>query len=225
MSLLATPPMPESPADEPLHGHPNANWPIYRTFIALDMEGSTLRTNPAKRVLRDRMYLLLEEGLRRSGVGAHHLDRLTDRGDGVLALIRPADAVPKTLLLDSFIPTLVDLLTDYNHGVADQPPLCLRLRVVIHAGDIHDDGKGFFGEELDVAFRLLDSPHVKRALALSAGSLALAISDEIFRAIVRHGYGTINAGAYRHGFCVRVSDRQRQGWILNDPGSPSVLAR
>ena len=32
----------------------------------------------------------------------------------------------------------------------------MRLRAVVHAGEIHDDGRGFYGEDLDVAFRLLE---------------------------------------------------------------------
>jgi GTP diphosphokinase / guanosine-3',5'-bis(diphosphate) 3'-diphosphatase len=33
-----------------------------------------------------------------------------------------------------------------------------RLRVVLHAGEVHYDGNGCFGEALDIAFRLLDAP-------------------------------------------------------------------
>ena len=40
----------------------------------------------------------------------------------------------------------------------------MRLRAVIHAGEVHYDGKGFFGEDLDVAFRLLDAPRFKAYL-------------------------------------------------------------
>ena len=36
--------------------------------------------------------------------------------------------------------------------------------MVIHAGEIHFDGMGYFGEALDVAFRLLDAPRLKNRL-------------------------------------------------------------
>ena len=196
--------------------------PRHRTIVALDMEKSTLRTNPVKRELRHRTYLILDEALRQAGIRERHLDRLTDRGDGVLALIRPVDEVPKTLLLDVFTPVLHTLLLEYNAGVADDPARCLRLRMVIHAGEVHDDGQGFFGEELDVAFRLLDARRVKRALARAHGPLAVVVSDEIYRAIVLHGYGGIDAGDYEPGVRVRVLDRQRYGWI-NVPGAAAPL--
>jgi hypothetical protein len=212
MPTLVSPPrpVPLAPPPQPVS---SPDWPVYRSIVALDLERSTQRTNPVKRALRDRMYCLLAETLRGAGIEAHNLDRLTDRGDGVLALIRPADEVPKTVLLDAFVPQLIALLAEHNATMVDSPHLQMRLRVVVHAGDIHDDGKGFFGEELDVAFRLLDAPQVKRALSLSPAPLVLVISDEIFRAIVWHGYGAINAGAYARRVRVKVADRHRQGWI------------
>jgi uncharacterized protein YggL (DUF469 family) len=44
-------------------------------------------------------------------------DRFEDRGDGVLALIHPADHVPTTYLLSRFMPELCRLLVEYNHAL------------------------------------------------------------------------------------------------------------
>src|SRR6266487_5218829 len=104
-----------------------------------------------------------------SGITERHLEQLTDRGDGVLVLVRPADEVPKPVLLTMLIPTLTTLVADHNEAAPD-PALRLRLRAVVHAGEVLWDGNGFFGEDLDVAFRLLDAPAVKRALREAAGS-------------------------------------------------------
>jgi hypothetical protein len=201
MTLVAGP--------EPLA--PSVDGPVYRSMIAIDIEKSTTRTDPVKRILRDRMYVLLSEAFRQAGVQAHHLDRLTDRGDGVLALVRPADEIPKALLVDRFVSTLHVLLADHNLRAAHAPALRLKLRLVVHAGDVHDDGKGFFGEELDVGFRLLDAVPVKRALAGSPGCLAVILSEEIFCAVVRHGYGTVDSGAYSRRIRVEVAGRHRYG--------------
>ena len=116
-------------------------------------------------------YELLDRALAEAGFAARHLERLTDRGDGVLILIRPHDDLPKTVLLSRLIPILTALLVRYNAAVA-WPTLQMRLRAVVHAGEVHDDGNGFYGEDLDVAFRLLDSPSVKRALQGGAGITA-----------------------------------------------------
>jgi len=34
----------------------------------------------------------------------------------------------------------------------------MRLRTVMHAGEVHVDGRGFYGDDLDSAFRLLEAP-------------------------------------------------------------------
>ena len=185
--------------------------PVHRSIVALDLEGSTKRTNPVKGELRRALYDVLDRALKAVGIGANHLEQLTDRGDGVLVLIRPHDDVPKTVLLGQLIPMLVALLVEHNAAVA-QPTLHLRLRAVVHAGEIHDDGKGFYGEDLDVAFRLLDAPTVKRALREAIASpLVLVISEEIFSGIVRHGY--VDEGRYERCVHVQVAERRRRGRV------------
>ena len=75
----------------------------------------------------------------------------------MLILIKPHDDVPKTLLLGQLVPILTALLAEHNAAVA-RPELRMRLRAVVHAGEVHDDDKGFYGEDLDAAFRLLEAP-------------------------------------------------------------------
>ena len=106
---------------------------------------------------------------------------------------------------------LTMLLVEHNAKVRD-PALRIRLRAVVHAGEIHMDNWGFYGEELDVAFRLLDSSAVKRTLSEGQMSpLVLVISEEIFRTIVRHGY--LDTGQYVPLVRVRVAERQHRGWV------------
>lgn len=119
--------------------------------------------------------------------------------------------MPKTLLLGQLIPRLAALLVEHNTTVV-QPELRLRLRAVFHAGEVHDDGWGFYGEDLDVAFRLLDSPAVKKALKdAPASPLVLVVSEEIYSATVRHGY--VDSTPYKKSVYVRVANRRRRGWV------------
>lgn len=185
--------------------------PVYRLILAVDLEGSTKRTNPVKGELRRVLYQLMDRALAETEIAGQHLEEPADRGDGMLILIRPHDDVPKTALLGGLVPALTTLLAEHNAAVLD-PSLRMRLRVVIHAGDVHLDDWGFYGEELDVAFRLLDAPAVKRTLgAASLSPLALVISDDIFRTIVRHGY--LDEGQYLPLVRVRIADQQRRGWV------------
>jgi class 3 adenylate cyclase len=134
---------------------PTAGLPRHRAIVALDIEQSTSRTDPVKAQLRSKIYELFDEALRAAGIGQRHRDRFTDRGDGLLALIHPVDQAPKAIVLDRVVPALTQLLADYNASLphASRPQRQLRVRVVVHAGEVHYDAHGCFGEALDIAFR------------------------------------------------------------------------
>jgi hypothetical protein len=188
--------------------------PVHRSILAVDIEGSTHRTNPIKEELREQVYQLVVGALCRAGIESEHHDPFTDRGDGVLVLLRPTDEVPKPLLLSRLIPALADLLVEHNSGISpDDQPRILRLRAVIHAGEVHYDGKGFFGEDLDVAFRLLDAPRFKALLRGGAAPLAVVASDYIYQSIIRHGYDGIDGEAFLPLVNVTVGFQRRRGWV------------
>jgi len=183
--------------------------PVYRSIIAFDLEGSTMRTNPVKGELRRVMYDLLDRSLGAVPIAGNRLEPLADRGDGVLMLVRPHDDVPKTALLGKLVPVLGTLLTEYNAQAA-QPALRMRLRVVVHAGEVHLDRRGCYGAAIDVAIRLLDAPRVKQALKQAAAPLVLVISEEIYCGIVCQEY--MGASAYSPIWAL-VGQRRHRGWV------------
>ena len=189
--------------------------PQYRSIVAVDIERSTSRPDPVKGELRNKTYELFEVALRRAGVGKRHHDRFIDRGDGILALIRPVDQVPKAILVNRAVPVLHQLLAEYNSSLPrhSQPQRQLRVRVVVHAGEVHYDANGCFGEALDVAFRLLDAAAVKRTLRELADPLILVISGDIHSSVVRHGYDGIDDQAFQQLVRVQVAGRRYPGWI------------
>lgn len=191
--------------------------PVHRSILVIDLEKSTgmHRTNPIKGELRREIYRMLNVALDRTGVKPEFLDRFEDRGDGVLVLIHPVDEVPKTHLLSRFVPEIAGLLVDHNRSLppTERASRGMRLRMVVHAGEVHDDGNGYYGEALDVACRLLDAPKLKRSLRETAGPFVLAVSEEIYWGVVRHEYDGISAASYRPGLRVHVAGRRRQGWI------------
>ena len=189
--------------------------PRYRAIVALDIERSTSRPDPIKGELRSKTYELFEAALRTAGIDSCHHDRFIDRGDGILALIHPVDQAPKALLLNRAVPVLSRLLTDYNADLPQhsRPQRQLRVRVVMHAGEVHYDANGCFGEALDVAFRLLDATRVKRALREMADPLILVVSADIYGSVVRHGYDGIDHEAFHQMVRVQVAGRRYPGWI------------
>ena len=194
--------------------HRERSLPVHRSILAVDIEGSTRRTNPVKEELREEVYRLVVEALYVAGIGSEHYDPFTDRGDGILVLLRPADELPKPLLLSRLIPILASLLLAHNSDIspADQPRV-LRLRAVIHAGEVHYDEKGPFGEDLDVAFRLLEAPRFKTHLKNATVPLALVASDYIYQTIIRHGYDGIVEDEFLPLVTVNVGFQRRKGWV------------
>lgn len=84
-------------------------------------------------------------------------DPAEDRGDGVFILI--PSAVPKVRI---------------------------RLRIALHAGEVHYDSHGVAGMAITHAFRLVDQPMFKAALADSAGLLGVIVSEWFYDEVVRH---------------------------------------
>lgn len=189
--------------------------PHHRTIIALDIEQSTTRTDPVKAELRSKIYELFDEALRSAGIRTPHRDPFIDRGDGLLALIHPVEQAPKAILLNHAIPVLNRLLADRNSSLPhiSRPQRQLRIRVVMHAGEVHYDANGCFGEALDIAFRLLDATPVKKALQTTSEPLILVISGDIYRSVVRHGHGGIERNAFCQAVRVQIADYRYPGWI------------
>jgi hypothetical protein len=253
--------------------------PVYRSILAVDIEGSTKRTNPVKGELREQLYQLMESALATAGIDSQYHDPFTDRGDGILILLPPADELPRPLLLSRLIPALTSLLAAHNSDISppgvDQhfkdlleasslgtpaarrirgstnadvvedvrrrrlernplqsPPIepvpfqprILRVRAAIHAGKVHDDGRGFYGDDLDVAFRLLDAPELKKRLRSTGAPLALVASDDIYQTIIQHGYDGIDAEEFLPFVTVNVGGTRRKGWV-HLPRPAAVPAR
>jgi hypothetical protein len=181
------------------------NWPQqprHRAIVAVDTADSTARDNTAKARLRHTMYEVFESALDMAGIENSHHDPLIDRGDGILAIIHPT--VPKTLLLNTVLPELGRQLTKQDD---------LRLRAVVHAGEVHYDRRGCFGESLDLSFRLLDAPELKLLLREAAEALAVVLSEDIYRAVVRHGCDRIEAGRFAPLVRTQVAGRTHRGWV------------
>jgi hypothetical protein len=184
--------------------------PMYRLIVVVDIEGSTKRTNGAKGPLRHYLYQLIDRALRLTGITSSHLEPLTDRGDGALILIEPRDDVPKTLILGTLLPILTALLVEHNKAMS-RSDLHLRLRAVVHAGEVHRDTWGFYGDDIDTACRLLDSPGLRRTLReVVASPLVLAVSEEIFNGIIQQYY--LDEETYQPLAPIRVGNRSRRGW-------------
>src|SRR5262249_47714031 len=142
----------------------------HRTILIVDIErfSDPARSNHNRLVIRDGMYRSLTQAFHATGIPWTTCDR-EDRGDGVLVVIPPA--VAKSILIESLPESLASTLTEHNntHDTAER----IRLRMALHAGEIHYDNHGVVGRAIDHAFRLLDTQQLKTILAQSTGVLAV----------------------------------------------------
>ncbi len=188
--------------------------PVYRIIFAVDVKGSTERTNLGRMEFRETIYKMVEKSLLAAGITERHRDPLVDRGDGMLALIHQTDKISKPLVLTKVIPHLREQLRRYSETHLSSP---LQVRAVLHAGDVHRDQWGPFGEDLDVAFRLLDAPEVKQLRSHLPDPLFLVISETIYWSIVSHDYPGTEKNTFTQVTTVNVRNRLYHGWAAKPP--------
>jgi class 3 adenylate cyclase len=206
--------------------------PVRRTFLAVDVEGFTRpeRDGPSRSMLRDSLFRVIEQALQRSGVENGAWTRL-DTGDGACYLLDPE--ISEVVLLERCLTEMGVGLKDFNRGRLAES--MLRLRVVLHSGHVVRDDYGWSGQELNIAFRLLDSEPLRAALRAGAGPLAVMVSDAIYDGVVRDGWRILESGDWEL-VDVRVKQWSGHAWlyapdrhadrraVTPDEGAPPVAA-
>lgn len=182
---------------------------LHHGILIVDIEGYSLppRTNLVRGRLREALYRLLDGAIGCSGIVAQQYDQ-SDQGDGVLVLFR-AD-VPKNRLLHPLITELIRRLARYNATAPDREQI--RLRVVVHAGELLSDRHGYYGEDLDEAFGLVNSDSLRACLAASTGPMVLLVTDPIYQGIVKHEPAGVDSASYRQ-VTMFVKRRKIRAWL------------
>jgi tetratricopeptide (TPR) repeat protein len=149
---------------------------------------------------------MLQEALEGAGVPWSLCD-YEDRGDGVLVVIPPA--VAKSVLVESLPQQFRSRLVAYNqsHGAGER----IRLRMALHAGEIHYDDHGVVGTAVNHAFRLLDAEAFRATLAGTDAVLAVITSSWFFDEVVWHSQPSTRA-AYQP-VRVEVKETSAVAWV------------
>src|SRR5690348_1939882 len=129
--------------------------PRHRVFAYVDIEGSSRLSIPDKEAVQNDLAKMLDNACAEAGVT--ELDR-ADRGDGYL-LVSLTEGVPLRDVVTAFAGKLDAALAARTVGETR-----LRLRLVVHHGEIFDGEYGWRGPDLDRAARLVDAVEVKEAL-------------------------------------------------------------
>jgi tetratricopeptide (TPR) repeat protein len=188
---------------------------VHRTIVCVDVEGfgDRRRTNTHQVTVRNGLYGSLQAAFARSGVPwdrCYH----EDRGDGVLILVPPE--VPKSLLAARVLDELATAIAEHNdtHDAEAQ----IRLRMVIHAGEILPDEHGVAGHDLNLAFRLLEAERLRADLRGSAGVLAVITSQRFFEEVIRNEPASAPV-SYRP-VLVSVKETWASAWICLPDNRP-----
>jgi len=168
--------------------------PVHRTILAIDVEGFTRRPrrDVDRLLMRKELYRLLEQALARAGLRPEDF-RAEDRGDGVLVLLNAE--VPKTRVLPWLVLRMAAELNRYNRTAPEATRI--RVRAVVHAGEVASDAYGHASKDLNLTFRLLDSDLLRGYLANARTSLVLLVSASIYNDIIEQGYREIDAEAFQ----------------------------
>src|ERR1051325_7857574 len=131
---------------------------INGAIVAVDIMGfsSNDRSDIDRKELRAVLSKMIARAFTSSHIGKNEF-QANDAGDGYVCFPNPN--ANKAELLTKFIPSLTDELKKHN-SVAT-PKRKFKLRLVLHSAEyIRDEnpvgGKGFVGQEINMAFRLLD---------------------------------------------------------------------
>lgn len=189
----------------------------HKTICAVDIAGfgGMSRTRANYVALREGMYQSVEQAFLQSGIpweDCYH----EGAGDGILALA-PA-TVGKGVFAEKLPVALVSALQAHNltHPAEER----IRLRLVLHAGEITRDGRGVTGPAIIHAFRLLEAPPLKEALSESTGVLAIVASAWFYDEVIRH-HSEYAPKEYERA-TVDVKETNGFGWIRLPDGERRV---
>ncbi|MFF7330171.1 hypothetical protein [Streptomyces sp. NPDC008150] len=194
-------------------------------IVAVDVEKFGTRDNPTAFLLRKQLYSLVETALDDAGIDRSAAPDAADRGDGFFHLL-PGD-VDKLDLTGPFVTGLHNALRD--HAAVSNSRGALRIRLVLHSGDVGWDGRGWVGEELNTACRLLDIDPLRTTLAQAhRAGLALAVTDDWYRRVVCHGSAEAERESFREVPFDAKEIRGASAWIRvpgydAPPGVPPML--
>lgn len=156
------------------------------TIVVVDVVGFTSpdRHLPDRLAVRQGMYEVLKTAFAECDVDFDSCVS-EDRGDGALILL--PTGMNKSVVADRLPERIVVALRRYNW--TRTPRAQIRLRLSLNSGEVLFDGRGWVGEPVDTAFRILDADVAKEMFARSDRMLALISSQRFFDDVIARDPG------------------------------------
>lgn len=179
---------------------------MHHTIIAVDVEGFGSRDGAHQTKVREGLLTAMSAAFERCRLPWDDCHR-EDRGDGWLLYLPPD--VDSKRLVECLPNELAGCLRLHNATADDQARI--RLRLVLHSGEVDRDRQGYSSPAVVHACRLLESGELKDALKRSSGILALITSDHFFRTVIMSN-PAVDVGSYRR-VAVAVKETRATAWI------------
>jgi class 3 adenylate cyclase len=192
----------------------------YRSILIADIEayGAEERDDAIRSRLRASLRALIHEALDRAGIEPCQSTSQTT-GDGLLVTIDPAIGKPR--ILRQVVASLWLGLQEHNRSsVAAER---LRIRAVLHAADLLVDCDGPLGDQLNLAFRLLDAAELGELLQQAGGPMVLCVSNAVYQQVIAQRHEQLDPSNFEPIWLESKGVRQL-GWVCA-PGEPSLVAR
>src|SRR6266536_3814240 len=189
--------------------------PVYRTILVLDLEhfGRGDRDDQVRVRLRRALRKVMAEALGEAGVPSERYST-SDTGDGLLVLVDPA--VPTARVVRAMLDLFAAAVAEHNRLI--RAVAQLRVRAAIHAGQLLLDEQGATGEQLNLAFRLLDAPQLRARLAQSPAPTVVCVSDDVYREVVRQRHLWLDPETFAPLDIVAKETRAR-AWVHASPAA------
>jgi hypothetical protein len=187
--------------------------PVYKTILLLDIQRFGPRLHLEQAEAHRVLYTILQDTLAGAAIEQTNV-RIEDRGDGAFILLDPT--VAKVRVIRALLTQLPTALYDYNRLASEAAQV--RLRVVLHAGDVEITDNGAVGPVLVEAFRLLNSAALRAALDETGEPSVLCVSDTIHHDVIRHNHSGIRAEHFRP-MVADSKEGDRAAWV-HSPGTP-----
>ncbi|RSM72802.1 hypothetical protein DMH04_42000 [Kibdelosporangium aridum] len=156
---------------------------VHRTILVVDVVGfgDSRRTNTHQLAVRRGLYDAVERAFDAAAIpwASCHWE---DRGDGIMVVVPPT--VPKCHFVEALPDALVAGLSAHNRAHPEEEQI--RLRMALHAGEMHHDEYGVVGRAANLAFRLVDWPVFRRMQAESDALLAVIASNWFYEEVIWH---------------------------------------
>ncbi|MCH5677355.1 hypothetical protein [Streptomyces gilvus] len=188
-------------------------------MLGVDVRGSSQpsRDDSVLPALRRAQTTAIADALSQQGVDSDCYV-LRSRGDGgrydFLPHISPVPVV------EALIGPLPPLLRRHNKQSSEA--MRLGLRLVVHGGYLvpTPDGGDADGGDVNLLHGMLDADELRQALAESGLSSVVAVSEEIWNGVVRHGHGDLDPDLFGETRLTVKGGKQVAAWLTPAPRGP-----